>query len=95
MNNYFTNTKAPTLATTYNTSISSNVELILNAETTYIEITAIDKGVFLKYEATASSSSFDEYIGANITRTYIIPVGTTKIDFIQESATAKIVILEK
>jgi hypothetical protein len=91
----FINAKAPTLATTYNSSISSNVEITLNTGCTYIEVTAIGAGVFLKYGSTASSTTFDEFVGVGLTRTYVIPTGTTKVDFVQESATGKIVIIQK
>lgn len=92
---YFTNTKAPTLVGTYDATVSSSTELTLNAGTTSIEVTAIDKGIFMKWGATASSSAFDEFIGQNTTRTYIVPTGVASVQFIQESATAKIVVIEK
>lgn len=83
------------IAVTYNAIISSSTLLTLNTATTYIEITAIDKGIFMKWGATASSTSFDEFIGANTTRAYGIPTGETTLQFIQESATAKLVAIEK
>ncbi len=91
----FTNPRSPTLAITYNTSISSSATVTFNAGTTYIEVTAIDKGIFMKWNGTASSSSFDEFIGLNQTRTYILPAGVTTAQFIQETTTAKLVVIEK
>ena len=83
------------LAVTYDATISSATDLTLNTATTYIEVTAIDKGIFLRYAASASSTAYDEFIGAGLTRTYIIPTGVTVISVIQESATAKVSIVEK
>ncbi len=90
----FTNPKAPTLVATYSTSISSSTALTLNSGTTYIEVSAIDKGIFLKWDATASSSAFDEFIPADTSQTYY-SLGKTTANFIQESATGKLVVLEK
>lgn len=92
---YFTNSKAPTLVATYDATISTSTSLTLNAGTTSLLVSAIDKGVFLKWGGTASSSSFDEFISANTTVLYIRPNGQTSVQFIEESATAKLVILEK
>lgn len=83
------------LAVTYNATISSAVNLTLNTATTYIEVTAMDKGIFLRYQATASSTNFDEFIGAGLTRCFAIPLNVTVISVIQESATAKVAIIEK
>jgi archaellum component FlaF (FlaF/FlaG flagellin family) len=95
MNQYFTNTKARTLEETYDATVSASTEITLNTGATSIEVSAIDKGIFLKWGATASSSDFDEFISANTTREYIIPTGTTTVQFIEESATAKLVVIEK
>lgn len=83
------------LVPTYNATISSSTLLTLNTATTYVEVSAIDKGIFMKWGATASSSSFDEFIAANTTRAFGVPVGETSLQFIQESATAKLVVIEK
>ena len=95
MNNYFTNTKAPTLATTYSTSISSNTVVTLNTGTTYIEVTATTKGIFLKWNGTASTSSFDEFIGVGLTRTYEVPIGSATANFIEQAASGVLVCIEK
>lgn len=83
------------LAVTYNASISASTTVTLNAATTYVEVSAIDKGIFMKWGATASSTTFDEYIGINDTRAFGVPSGETSLQFIQESATAKLVVIEK
>lgn len=95
MNNYFTNPKAPTLAITYNTSISSSATVTLNSGTTYIEVTALTKGIFMKWGAVASSSSFDEFIAPNLTNQYLVPAGTATVQFIEEAASAHLVVIEK
>lgn len=83
------------LAVTYDATISSTTTVTLNVATTVIEVTAIDKGIFMKWGAAATSSSFDEFIGANQTRTYIKPAGQTSVQFLEETATAKLVVIEK
>ncbi len=91
----FENPKAPTLAITYDATVSASTAITLNSGTTTIQVTAIDKGIFLKWNATASSSAFDEFIGLNQTRTFVVPSGTTTANFIEEVATAKLVVIEK
>lgn len=83
------------LEETYDTSISTATSVTLNSGTTYIEVSAIDKGVFLKYAAGASPTDYDEFISADTTRAYVVPEGVTVISVIEESATAKVSIIEK
>lgn len=92
---YYTNSKAPTLEETYDATISSSTSITLNTAATYLEVSAIDKGVFMKWGAAASSSDFDEFISPNTTRVYVVPTGQTTVQFIEESATAKLVVIEK
>lgn len=94
MEDYFTNTKAPTLVATYDATVSSSTAITLNSATTYIVVSAIDKGLFLKWNATASSSSFDEFIPANTTRIYITN-GATTANFIEQASAAVLICLEK
>jgi len=93
MNDYFYNPKAPTLAATYDATISSSTTVTFAAGTDYIEVSAIDKGIFMKWGATASSSAFDEFIPANTSKTFVVLAATAQ--FIQEAATAKLVVIEK
>ena len=83
------------LAVTYDATISSSTTVTLNAKTTVIEVTAIDKGIFMHWGAAATSSAFDEFIAPNTTRTYIVPAGQTSVQFLEETATAKLVVIEK
>ncbi len=93
--NYYTNNLAPTLEETYDATISTSTAITLNSATKYIEVTALDKGVFMKLGATASSTDFDEFIAPNTTRVYVVPTNVASVQFIEESATAKLVVIEK
>jgi len=89
---------APTgvpLATTYDATISSSTAITLNTSTTYIEVTAIDKGIFMKWGAAAASNSFDEFIPANTSKGYMVPPGKLTVQFIEQAATAILVVIEK
>lgn len=79
---------------TYDATISGSTSITLNAATTVIEVSAIDKGVFLKWGATATSSDFDGFIQANTSKFFGIPAGQTSVQFIEEAATAKLVVIE-
>lgn len=83
------------LEETYDATISTATSITLNTATTYIEVSAIDKGVFLKYAAGAASTDYDEFIAPNTTRAYIVPSSITVISVIEEAATAKVSIIEK
>jgi hypothetical protein len=82
------------LVATYDATISSSTAVTLNAATTGIEVTAVDKSIFLKWDATASSSAFDAIIGANTTKVFSVPRGTVTANFIEQSATAILVCIE-
>lgn len=82
------------LAKTYDATISSATSVTLNAATTYFEVTAIDKAIFVKYAAGASSSDFDAIVPQNTTRGFAVPSGVTVVSVIEEAATAKVVITE-
>ena len=85
------------LSTTVSDDISSALDITLNAATTFIEVNALEEGVFLRYASTASSASggHDEYIIANNVRNYIPPEGTTVISVIEDGSGAKVRIIEK
>jgi len=90
---HFTNPEAPTLAATYDATISASTAVTFNSGTTYIVVSAIDKGVFMKWGGTVSSSDFDEFIAVGETR--IFAIQATSAEFIQEAATGKVVVIEK
>lgn len=83
------------LATTYDATISAATSITLNAATTSIEICAIDKGVFMRYQASVSSSAFDGFIPANTCRLFQISSGTTVVSVIEEAASAHLVAIER
>ena len=93
MNEYFYNPKAPTLEETYDATISASTEVTFATGTSYIEVSAIDKGIFMKWGATASSSDFDEFIPANTSKKFVVLAATAQ--FIEEAATGKLVVIEK
>ena len=84
------------LAVTYDATISISTEITLKAATTLIEVCAIDKTILMNWgTADASTSVFDEVIPLNSVRQFYVPSGVTAVNFIEESATAKLVVIEK
>jgi len=83
------------LATTYDATISSSTTVTFNTASTTIEVTALLKGIFMKWDGTASSTTFDEFIAPESTRVYQIPSGSTSAQFIEEAASAHLVVIEK
>lgn len=82
------------LAVTYDATISSNTAVTLNAATTGIEVTAIDKPIFLNWDASATSSVFVGIIAPNTTKVFSVPRGTVTANFIEQAATAILVCVE-
>lgn len=82
------------LAVTYDATISSSTSLTLNTATTGIEVTAIDKPIFLKFDANASTTVFDGIIAPNTTKAFMIPRGTVTANFIEQSSAAILVCIE-
>lgn len=90
------------LEETYDATVSATTEITLNAATTLIEVTAIDKSIFMKWGTSdASSSDWDHVIPQNSTRSFEVPIETaatgvrfTAVNFIEEAATAKLAISE-
>lgn len=82
------------LVATYDATVSSSTAITLNAKTTGIEVTASDKAIFLKWDATASSSAFDGIIAANTSKVFSVPTGTVTANFIEQAATALLTCIE-
>lgn len=82
-------------AKTYDSTLSSASDIVLNASTTSIIVTAITKGVFMRYAATASSTDFDEFIPADTTVVFARPAGVTTISIIEQTTSAAVVVIEK
>src|SRR5688500_10657795 len=82
------------LEETYDATISASTAITLNASTTLIEVSAIDKPIFMKWGGTAASTDYDHLISANTTRLFMVPTGITSVQFIEEAATAKLSVTE-
>lgn len=82
------------LVATFDATISSNTAITLNTKTTGIEVSAIDKGIYMRWDGTASSSAFDAFISPNTTKVFSVPRGTTTVNFIEQAATANLVCIE-
>lgn len=82
------------LVAAYDATVSSSTAISLNSKTTSLEVSAIDKGIFLKWDATASSTAFDGFIPANTSKVFSVPRDTVTANFIEESATAKLICIE-
>jgi hypothetical protein len=84
------------LEETYDATISTSTEITLNANTTLIEVAAIDKTILLKWGTDdASTSDFDEVIPLNTVRTFYVPAGVAAVNFIEQAATAILCVCEK
>jgi hypothetical protein len=102
MNNYQTTPAVVAIEETYDATVSSSTELTLNAATTLIEVSAIDKTILLKWGTSdVSTSDFDEVISLNTTRQFIVPRDYstnalyTAVNFIEQAATAILAVVEK
>lgn len=82
------------LAVTYDATVSGSTVVTLNALTSGIEVTAMDKAIFLNWDATASSSAFVAIIAPNTTKVFMVPRGTITANFIEQAASAVLVCIE-
>lgn len=84
------------IAVTYDATISASTEIVLNAATSLLGVCAIDKAILMRWGASdASTSAFDEVIPANTVRNFFVPSGVTAVNFIEQAATAILVVTEK
>ena len=89
------------LEETYDATISSSTELTLNAATTIIRVCAIDKPILMKWGTSdVSTSDFDEIIPAGAICDFVVPKESgstlyTAVNFIEQAATAILVVIEK
>jgi hypothetical protein len=82
-------------AVTYDATISSSTGVTFNAATKEIEVTAVDKGIFMNWGTVAASSTvFDNFIPANTSKRFAIS-SQTGATFIEQAATAILVVIEK
>ena len=83
-------------AVTYDATISSSTEITLNGATKEIEVCAIDKAILMHWgTADASTSAFEAIIPANTVRTFKVPPDVTAVNFLEQAATAILVVVEK
>ena len=84
------------LGSSFSSAISSSTEFALTANTTLIEVTAKDQGIYIKYGSAVSvvDDGFDEYVHAGQTRHYPVAPGIS-IYCIQEAATATLILIER
>lgn len=84
------------LAVTYDATVSASTEITLNANTTHLTVAAIDKTILMKWGTSdASTSAFDEVIPLNSVRMFFVPASITAVNFIEQAATAILVVTEK
>jgi len=89
------------LARTVDATISASTEITLNASTTYLRVYAYDKDVYMKWgTADVTAANFDEVIPANQICDFYVPIESgstlyTAVNFIERSATAGLVVIEK
>lgn len=83
------------LARTYDTTISTATSITLQPGTHFLRVCAIAEGVFLRYQAGASSVNFDEYIPADSVQDFLVPEGVTVVSVIERAASASVVVIEK
>jgi hypothetical protein len=81
------------LAVTVDDSIATATDITLNANTTLIEVHAVDGGIFVRRAATASSSDFDYYVQSGQTRHFPVKSVTT-LSVIQDDSGAKVRLIE-
>lgn len=84
------------LAQTVDTSISGSTEIVLNTATTFIQVYAITKDVYLKWGAAdVTSSNFDEVIPAGQVVGLAVPDGVTALNVIERESSAAVIVIEK
>jgi len=84
------------LARTVDASISGSTEIVLNTETTYVQVYAITKDVYLKWGTTdVSASNFDEVIPAGQVVGLAVPDSITAINVIERESAAAVIVIEK
>lgn len=83
------------LSRTVSSAISAATSVTLNAATTLLEVNAKDQGIYMRYQAGVTASNADEFVLANSTRHYAVPPAVTVVSFIEETATAKLILIEK
>lgn len=90
------------LAVTVDATISASTEITLNAATTFLRVYATTQDVYMKWgTADVTASNFDEIIPAGQIVDFTIPAQSavstlyTAVNFIERTASAGLVVIEK
>lgn len=84
------------LARTVDASISASTEITLNTATTFVQVYAISKDVYLKWgTADVTASNFDEVIPAGQIVGLAVPETITALNVIEREASATVIVIEK
>lgn len=85
-----------TLASTYDSTISSSTAITLQATTTSLTVTAIAQPILLRWGASAASTTnFDAVIPTGQTYFFAVPAGVTVVQFIETAASANLICVEQ
>ena len=77
-------------------TVSASTEITLNAATTFIQVYAIAKDVYLKWGTdNVTAANFDEVIPAGQYLYFVVPNGQTAVNLIEREAGATIIVIEK
>lgn len=81
---------------TVDNSISTSTEITLDKATTYLQVYAIAKDVYLKWgTADVTASNFDEVIPAGQVFHFLKPENVTAVNLIEREAGATVIVIEK
>ena len=84
------------LERTVDATISASTEIVLNPATTFIEVYAITKDVYLKWGTDdVTASNFDQVIPAGQILKMFVPLNQTAINLIEREASATVIVIEK
>jgi hypothetical protein len=73
----------------YNATLTNTVEIAINEVTSYLEVTALVKPIFMSWgPSDASTGQFDHVIPADTTRGFVVPTGVTAVNFIEQAVGA-------
>lgn len=89
------NLEGPVIAVTYDATISSATDIVLDETTTSFEILAITQAVLVRFAATVSTSAFDAVVAANQSKVFSRDPSVTTISVIQAAATGAVAVIER
>lgn len=81
---------------TVNDSLDSSSEITLNTATSFLQVYAITKDVYLKWGTDdCTAANFDEVIPAGKIMNFLVPEGQTAINLLERESAATAIVLEK